>query len=472
MRHIKFMAIDRKNNIKKDYIWNTIGSSVYALSSMFLAFAAMHIAGAEDGGIFGFGFSAFGQQMFIIAYFGIRPFHITDSSYEYSYRDYRSLRRLTVIIAAAAAAIYLACMSASGGYSLRKSMIIFMLALYKIADGIADLYESECQRTGVLWIGGMELTARTVLAAGVLTLAMILTKDLLTASMLAVLAQFACIFVFKYYAEHKVFGNVNAAAEHTDTGNLSISTAENPAGSHNSIINDSSMQDAAAATIGTYQQGLGRIRSLFDSTWLLFISVFIDFYIFSASKYAIDRFLNDEASGIFNILFMPTSVIYLAANFVIRPYMTRLSALYESRDMEEFGKITAKLLKAVLLLSAAALLGSIILGRPCLYILELLLGNAYSGVLTAQSTAFVLIILGGCFYAVTCLYYYILIIMRRQKLIFIIYLIVAAAAFIMSYIAVPGAGIFGAAAVYPCYMAVSAVIFMAVSRKYMHSGKL
>ena len=75
--------------IKKDYFWNTVGSGVYALASMVLAFAAMHIAGPDDGGIFGFGYSAFGQQMFIIAYFGIRPFHITDASWEYGYEEYR-----------------------------------------------------------------------------------------------------------------------------------------------------------------------------------------------------------------------------------------------------------------------------------------------------------------------------------------------------------------------------------------------
>ena len=41
-----------------------------------------------------------------------------------------------------------------------------------------------------------------------------------------------------------------------------------------------------------------------------------DFYVFSAEKYAIDAYLNDAASGYFNIIFMPTSMINLAAGFV------------------------------------------------------------------------------------------------------------------------------------------------------------
>ena len=92
-----------KTSLKKDYIWNTVGSAVYALSSMVLAFFAMHFAGPDDGGVFSFGFSTVGQQMFIIAYFGIRPYHITDTKHEYSYEDYRKLRLITSGIAAIAA---------------------------------------------------------------------------------------------------------------------------------------------------------------------------------------------------------------------------------------------------------------------------------------------------------------------------------------------------------------------------------
>ena len=87
------------DGLKKDIIWNTLGSLIYALSSMVLAFIALRFAGPDDGGIFGFGFSTLGQQMFIVAYFGIRPFHITDTKREYTYGDYRRLRLYTAGLA-------------------------------------------------------------------------------------------------------------------------------------------------------------------------------------------------------------------------------------------------------------------------------------------------------------------------------------------------------------------------------------
>ena len=59
---------------RQNVLWNTAGSFCYALASMVLSFLVIRMIGEDQGGIFSFGFSTLGQQMFIIAYFGIRPF--------------------------------------------------------------------------------------------------------------------------------------------------------------------------------------------------------------------------------------------------------------------------------------------------------------------------------------------------------------------------------------------------------------
>ena len=56
-----------------------IGSFLYALASMVLTIAVIQIVGEDEGGIFSFAYSTFGQHMFMVAYFGIRPFQITDT---------------------------------------------------------------------------------------------------------------------------------------------------------------------------------------------------------------------------------------------------------------------------------------------------------------------------------------------------------------------------------------------------------
>ena len=47
-------------------IWNMSGSFFYAFASMVLSFLVLRIAGEEQGGIFSFGFSTVGQQMFLL----------------------------------------------------------------------------------------------------------------------------------------------------------------------------------------------------------------------------------------------------------------------------------------------------------------------------------------------------------------------------------------------------------------------
>ena len=416
----------KMSGMKRDFIWNTAGSLVYALSSMCLAFFVMHAAGAEDGGIFGFGFSTFGQQMFIVSYFGIRPFQITDAAGSYTFGEYRRLRFLTAGLAVLLAAGYLGWMQMRGTYSHYKAGIIFLLALYKVMDGVADVYESECQRAGSLYVGGQGLFFRTVCTSLVLCAALVLTGSLMAAAFAAVTAQMIGWFCF----------NVRRTR-------------------------------SCAARGGWLLVRRGKVWELFQNTWLLFFSVFLDFYVFSASKYAVDAQLGDAANGVFNLLFMPTSVIYLVANFVIKPYMTPLAKAYETHDGEGVRSIYGNLTKLILLLTLAACIGVLMLGRPVLLLLEWLLGASYRGMLSSQLPAFFLIILGGGLYALANLSYYLLVIEHRQKVIFGIYAVAAVLAFAASGCVVPRFGIFGAAAVYAVLMGLLTAGFRICGRLYL-----
>ncbi len=73
---------------RRNILWNMAGSAVYALTSMLLGAAVTRFLGADAGGIFFFSFSTFGQQMFIVAYFGMRPIQITDTAERHSFGEY------------------------------------------------------------------------------------------------------------------------------------------------------------------------------------------------------------------------------------------------------------------------------------------------------------------------------------------------------------------------------------------------
>ena len=54
---------------KKDVIWNAISSTTNGMVNMIISFFVINFVGSDVGGIFGFGFSTLGQQIFILSYF-------------------------------------------------------------------------------------------------------------------------------------------------------------------------------------------------------------------------------------------------------------------------------------------------------------------------------------------------------------------------------------------------------------------
>ncbi|MCD8082770.1 MAG: lipopolysaccharide biosynthesis protein [Clostridiales bacterium] len=391
---------------RANMLWNMAGSFCYAFASMVLSFVVLRIAGEDDGGIFSFGFSTVGQQMFLLAYFGIRPFQITDGKGEYRFGDYLHHRYLTCVLALLLGGGYLLV----SGYTARKAGILFLLVGYKVVDGLADVYESEFQRQGRLYLTGKSNTFRTVLSVGVFLTVLLVGGNLFAACVAALCAQLAGLFLFDTA--------VLRALEGVD-----------------------------------YGWAGARMRALTASTALLFVSVFLDFYVFSAAKYAIDAHLGDAASGYFNVIFMPTSVINLAAGFVIRPFLTDLTGRWDGGERKKFAGRLLQISAVIGALTALAIGGVIALGHPVLALMEWLLGSAYAGKLTCYHLAFGLIVLGGGCYALLNLHYYALVIMRRQRVIFGIYLVAAAAAAVAAPRLVILGGIEGAAWEYLVLMA-------------------
>ncbi|MCI6887959.1 MAG: lipopolysaccharide biosynthesis protein [Lachnospiraceae bacterium] len=393
---------------KRNMIWNMIGSFLYAFASMVLTMAVVQIVGDEQGGIFTFAFTTFGQQMFMVAYFGIRPYQITDVENRYTFGDYLGLRMLTSACALAIGIGYILMQ----GYTPQKAWVVFLMVCYKVIDGFADTYEAEFQRSGRLYLTGKSNAFRTVLSVGCFITALLMTKSLVFASAAAVGAQVLGVLLF----DVAVIGGLD-----------NIDWSWNPAG----------------------------CRGLLQSCLLLFLSVFLDFYIFSAAKYAIEGNMNDAAMAVYGAIFMPTSVINLVAGFVIRPFLTKLSYYWEVKEMKAFGGVIGKIFVVILGLTVLAVGGAAVLGIP---VLSLLYSNLRDA-LSECRLALVMIVLGGGFNAWMNLFYYTLVIMKRQRHIFGGYVLVCVTAAVISPQAVRAGGILGGAASYLLLMILLALCF-------------
>lgn len=399
---------DDGNLEKKNIIWNMVGSFLYAFASMVLSIAVVQIAGEDAGGIFTFAFSTLGQHMFTIAYFGIRPFQITDTGNQYSFGEYLGLRILTC------AAAFLCGLGfvAVNGYTFEKAAAVVLMVAYKVIDALADTYEAEFQRSGRLYLTGKSNAFRTILSVGVFLGVLAGRNRLVTASAAAVAAQIAGFLIFDVMVIREL-PNID------------------------------------------WKSRPGQKFKLFKDNTLLFFSVVLDFYIFSASKYAVEACMADKDMAVFGAIFMPTSVINLVAGFVIRPYLTKMSLYWELGDLKRFMKTIGKLAGVIAALTVLALGCAWFLGIPVLSLLYSNIRYALAGC----RPAFVLIIVGGALNAFMSLFYYVLIIMKMQKYIFGVYGVVGVMAVLISNPFVRWGGIFGGALAYVILTAVLMVLF-------------
>ena len=397
-----------KNPEKRDIIWNMAGSFLYAFASMVLSIAVVQIAGEDAGGIFTFAFTTFGQHMFMMAYFGIRPFQITDTGGKYSFGDYLGLRLLTCGAAVLTGMGYVFL----NGYSFEKAAVVFLMVVYKVIDALADAYEAEFQRGGRLYLTGKSNAFRTILSVGVFLASLAYTKDLAAASLWAVGAQAAGFLVFDVLVIREL-PNVE------------------------------------------WRSAKGKKLELFAETILLFCSAVLDFYIFSASKYAIEGCMADRDMAVFGAIFMPTSIINLVAGFVIRPYLTKMSFTWEMGRTRRFLKIQKRIALIIAALTVLAVGGAWLLGIP---VLSLLYPNLRTG-LSQCRPALVLIIFGGALNAYMNLFYYSLVIMKKQKYIFGVYGLVSLMAVLVSTPFVRWGGIFGGALAYVVLTGALMVLF-------------
>lgn len=399
---------DKENTEKRNIVWNMVGSFLYAFASMVLSIAVVQIAGEDAGGIFTFAFSTFGQHMFMVAYFGIRPFQITDTGNKYSFGEYLSLRLFTCAAAMLIGLGYVVI----NNYTFEKAATVFLMVAYKVIDALADTYEAEFQRSGRLYLTGKSNAFRTVISVSVFLTVLASTKALVTASVAAVAAQILGFLIFDVLVIREL-PNIDWKANKSRT-----------------------------------------VQLLKDNT-LLFFSVILDFYIFSASKYAIEGCMADKDLAIYGAIFMPTSVINLVAGFVIRPYMTKMSLSWELSELKRFTGIIGRLAAVIGALTVLALGCAWFLGIP---VLSLLYSNI-SYALADCRPAFMLIIFGGALNAYMNLFYYALIIMKMQKVIFGVYGVVAVMAVLISTPFVQWSGIFGGALAYMLLTAALMALF-------------
>lgn len=379
---------------KRVFIWNSVGSAIYAISSFLLLIIVVRVCGVDEGGIFSIGY-AIAQLMLTIGVFEATTYFATDAEDRFTYAQYLGFKLVTCGLMIVASVVYIT----SFGYDAHKTLVAYALCAYRLFEALSQYWFAAFQKENRLDIGGFSTTWRSVISIVVFASALVLTKDIVLSMLLSSASEAVWICSYDIPRLRRI------------------------------------------RRVGKPDFSLNPLASLFAACFPLFISSFLAIYLGNVCKYAIDAVGTAEMQTIFNVLFMPSFVINLFVNFFIRPSLTHMAELWLKREVRAFMKTIVKLLGAVVGVTLFVVVGCIIVGIP---ILEAFYGIDLQGCLPAL----LILLFGGGFLSASVVFFNAMVIIRAQNGVLVGYVLGIVIAQLIATPFVVAAGVMGASVAY------------------------
>ena len=356
---IKKAIIGNEPNSRSNFIWNMLGSLIYAMSTILMSYLTIRIIGEDMGGIFAIALTI--AQMFVyIGYFEMRTYQVTDAKNEYTFGQYFTTKIYTCTLMLIVSVIYVFLK----GYSSEKALIVLLVCILKLIDAFADVYESQFHKDGYLNIAGKSLAYRTTLMLIVYFPLLLATNNLVLTLIIIDIVAVIGVLVFDVWI-YKDFGE-------------------------------------------TYmEKKVITVVNILKNCFPLFAGVFLWTYILSASRLAVDSYMDNYYQAYYQAIFLPVSVINLFAGFLFRPMLTTLTDMYANRENKQFFKIIFKMITLLLIITVICLIGAYICGIPILSAATGCDLDKYKGLLLFT-------IFAGGINAVAFVLYYVLTIYREK----------------------------------------------------------
>lgn len=355
------------NNTKKNFIWNMVGSTVNAFTSLVFMIIVTRINGTNIAGIFTFSFSLACLFQVISNYSG-RTFQVTNNDSKIKDSDFVYNRITSCIIMAIFLIIYLIIKE----YDAYKNMMIILFAIYRIIESLAEVMYGIIQKNNELYKVGISLFLKGSLGTIVFLLVDYFTNNIL---MTLVFLIFTCIIITILY----------------DYKNFNFFYSKN---NYDSKVN-----------IKLFKLGI-----------FVFGFTFLTQYILNAPKYTIDDYLPNEMQTIYGIISMPASFIVLCSQFVIQPLLVKFSELIKNSKYRDLFKLSLKTILIIILLGFTAIVAAYFLGIPILNLI-------YGVKLNDYLIPLLIIIVGATFFSISFAILTILTAMRKTFAQIIFYII-------------------------------------------------
>lgn len=399
--------------MKKNIIWNAIGSTISSFSSLFFLILVTRINGLEDAGIFTYSFSTACILYTIGVYYG-RAYQVTETK-NYSDTDYIYNRITTCILMLLAALLFLGIKHYSG----YKTMVLFLLCLFKSLEAFSESLYAIIQEKNMLSLVGKSMTFKTIISFFFFLIVDLITKNVLLSILAIILVN---LIIILFYDKKNI-------------GNIEVSTFD-----HN--IN----------------------KKLLKAGLFTFAFSILSIYVINASKYAIDGRLSEDMQAIYGIIIMPATIMSLFSQFIIQPYLMNIKSKLQNNDYKGFIKLVRNIMIFMLGIGIFSIILAYFIGLP---ILEIVYGVS----LKLYKLNFLIIMIGSLFYGYSVLISFILIAMRKTFCQFIILLITSICALFISNYLVIHYELMGASIAYFLVMFVEFIMYTFIMIFYLRKMK-
>ncbi len=393
--------------LDKTLVWNGISNLLFGFQSVILLVVLTRTVGIAESGIFTIAY-ANASLFLLVGKFGVRNYHASDVRTEHTFGDYKLTRVITTFVMCASFGISLMYSGIKNDYSIHKSVIMMLLCLYKVPDAIEDVYFGEFQRQGRLVIAAKIMSFRLLTSIVSLVVSITILRNLVLSLFISIVLSFLSMYIMIILVK-KDF------------------------------------------SLDRYQ-GVASVRKILLECLPLFAGSFFSQYLSNAPKYAIDAHLTNEMQACYGFIAMPVFVINLLNNIIFSPVIHKMSEFWQDDNKTDFLKRFYKQIKIIGILAVVIILGAWFLGIPVLSIL-------YNTDLTEYKREFMILLVGGFFFAISGLLNIILTIMRKQYTLLVGYMFISVLEWLFCDRVVANLGILGAALIYTGLMVVLALFF-------------
>lgn len=357
------------HNTTKDFIWNTVGVGAWGMVFPILTMISTQLVGVENAGMLSMAFVV-GSLLWIVANFGVRTYQISDVNEVHSFADYQVNRWITCVAMVLVGCLYCAIR----GYDTEMFYLSMGVFLYRMVDGLADVYEGRLQQVDKLYLAGVSQALRSVLALVVFAVLLLVTRNMVVGA----------------------FGMAIAAAATFVVVTYPLTLLETP-----------KSRKVSWASVG----------QLFKNTAPLFVALFLYALIDNMPKFVMEGALSYDNQLYFNALYFPAQGILITSQLVYKPLLVRMAGVWQDASKRrQFDFIMVGILGVIVGITAVNVLVMAWIGIPIMGFLYGIDFEQFRGLL------FIMLAAGGVTAAIDFMYQ-VVTVMRRQKDVTTLYLV-------------------------------------------------